>query len=136
MASGPASSRRLVRVLEVDPDLGQGLDAADLAEAVRQVVGVLESADPGPWRPRGVNDGKCLYGGLLFEGLMVRELALGSSVSAELLGAGDVLIPYDADQAVPFVPSEMGWTVVQPARIAWLDAPFAVAVRRWPTASR
>src|SRR3954451_20296023 len=132
MRNGPASDRKLVRVLEVDPDLGQGLDASELIDATRQAVGTLENAEPGPWRPRGVHEGKLLYGGLVFEGLMVRELTLGSSVSAELLGAGDVLVPYDADQGVPFVPSEMAWTVVEPMRIAWLDAPFAVAARRWP----
>src|SRR3954454_22144578 len=132
MTAGPASSRRVVRVLEVDPDLGQALDGPDLAEATRQAVGTLEASDTGAWRPRGVHDGKLLYGGLVFEGLIVRELALGASVSAELLGAGDVLVPYDADQAVPFVPSEMGWTVLEPLRVAWLDAPFAVAARRWP----
>src|SRR3954468_11481529 len=126
MTAGPASSRRVVRVLEVDPDLGQALDVPDLAEATRQAVGTLEAIGTGEWRPRGVHDGKLLYGGLLFEGLMVRELSLGASVSAELLGAGDVLGPYDADQVVPFVPSEAGWTVLEPARIAWLDAPFAV----------
>src|SRR4051812_17283059 len=132
MRNGSASDRKLVRVLEVDPDLGQGLDASELIDATRQAVGTLENAEPGPWRPHGVHEGKLLYGGLVFEGLMVRELTLGSSVSAELLGAGDVLVPYDADQVVPFVPSEMGWTVVEPVRIAWLDAPFAVAARRWP----
>lgn len=119
-------------MLEVDPDLGAGLDGGDLLAATRQAVGTLEDAEPGPWRPLGVHDGKFLFGGLIFEGLIVREVALGSSVSAELLGAGDVIVPYDADQAVPFVPSVLGWSVVEPARIAWLDAPFAVAVRRWP----
>src|SRR4051794_5411435 len=104
--SGPGSSRRLVRVLEVDPDLGETLDTADFSVAARQAVGVLEIAEPGDWLPRGINDGKVLYGGLIYEGLIVRELALGASVSAELLGAGDIVMPYDAEGAVPFVPSE------------------------------
>ena len=119
-------------MLEVDPDLGGGLDGADLVAATRQAVGTLEDVEPGSWRPLGVHDGKLLFGGLIFEGLIVRELALGSSFSAELLGAGDIVVPYDADQTVPFVPSASGWSVVEPARIVWLDAPFAVAVRRWP----
>jgi CRP/FNR family cyclic AMP-dependent transcriptional regulator len=132
MSFGPSSSRRLVRVLEADPDLGQALDGPDLTEAKRQAVGTLETAEPGPWRPLGVHDGKLLYGGLICDGLLVRELALGASVSAEMLGAGDLVVPYDADQSVPFVPSEVGWTVLEPLRVAWLDAPFAVAARRWP----
>ena len=132
MTPGPAPSRRLVRVLEVDPDLGQALGGSDLVEATRQTVGTLEVVEAGLWRPRTVHEGKVLYGGLVFEGLIVRELSLGTAVSAELLGAGDVVVPRDADQVVPFVPSEMGWRVLEPARIAWLDAPFAVAARRWP----
>src|SRR4051794_31918708 len=122
MTATVASSRKLVRVLEVDPDLGQGLAGPDLAEATRQAVGTLEVAEPGPWRPRDGREAKLLYGGVIFEGLIVRELALGSSVSAELLGAGDVLVPYHADEVVPFVPSEMGWTVVEPLQTVWLDA--------------
>src|SRR4051812_45280214 len=98
MVDGPASLRRLVRVLEVDPDLGYALDGPDLAQATRQALGMLEEVDRGEWRPRRAQDGKLLYGGLIFEGLMVRELGLGATVSAELLGSGDVLVPYDADQ--------------------------------------
>src|SRR3954463_10573044 len=114
MTATVTPSRKLVRVLDVDPDLGQGLEPADLVEATRHAVGTPEIAEPGRWHPRGVDDAKLLYGGLVYEGLMVRELALGSSVSAELLGAGDVLVPYDADEAAAFVPAEMGWTVVEP----------------------
>src|SRR3954452_19474608 len=108
MTATVASSRKLVRVLEVARDLGQVLGPAALAEATRHAVGMLEIAEPGRWRPRGFDDAKLLYGGLVYEGLMVRELALGPSVSAELLGAGDVLVPYDADEVAPFVPAEMG----------------------------
>src|SRR3954453_848264 len=68
MSSGPGSSRRLIRVLEADPDLGQALDGPDLAEATRQAVGTLETAEPGPWRPLGVHDGELLYGGLICDG--------------------------------------------------------------------
>src|SRR4051794_6079821 len=101
MSFGPATSRRLVRVLDVDPDLGQGLDAPDLDAAMRVATGELEVVEPGAWRPqRGT-----LYGGLVFEGLIVRELTLGASVSAELMGAGDVIAPWEGEEAVPFIPS-------------------------------
>jgi len=119
-------------VLEVDPDLGRRLDEAELVQATRQAVGVLEVIEPGPWQPRSIDDGKHLYGGLIFEGILVRELSLGTSVSAELLGEGDVIVPYDGDEPPPFVPAQRAWTALEPVRIAWLDAPFAVAVRRWP----
>src|SRR3954462_11625561 len=79
MTNGPASSRRLVRVLEVDPDLARALDEVDVIDATRQTIGVLETVEPGPWRPRSINEGKFLYGGVVFGGVRVRELSGGGS---------------------------------------------------------
>src|SRR5439155_24875974 len=87
---------------------------------------------PGSWRPVPVTHGKCLFGGLVLDGMLVRELAVAGAVSAELLGAGDLVLPEDADQAVPFVGARAAWTALAPTRIAWLDPPFAAALRRWP----
>jgi CRP/FNR family cyclic AMP-dependent transcriptional regulator len=123
---------RLIRILEIDPDLGLRLDDQDQVIAARQVVGELERLGVGPWQPRTLNEGKVLFGGLLLDGLVVREMRLGTTTSAELLGAGDVLLPSDADEVVPFVPAVAAWTVLAPTRVVWLDAPFAAAVRRWP----
>src|SRR4051794_301224 len=128
----PRRKARLVRVLHEDPDLGHRLDSAELEVAARQTVGILQEISPGPWQPATVAQGKCLFGGLLLDGLLVRELAVGGATTAELLGAGDLVLPQDIDQAVPFVSSQMTWTALEPTRIAWLDGPFVVAVRRWP----
>jgi CRP-like cAMP-binding protein len=133
--SAPVQKARLVRVLEHDPDLARRLSDQDAALARRQTVGVLQEVAPGPWRPATIDSGKCLFGGLVLNGLLVREVALGSAVSAELLGAGDLVLPRDADEIVPFIPAAPSWTALEPTRVAWLDAPFAVAVRRWPELS-
>jgi CRP/FNR family transcriptional regulator, cyclic AMP receptor protein len=123
---------RLVRVIEHDPDLARRLGEADAQQALRQTVGVLENVAPGAWRPAALASGKCLFGGLLLDGLLVREVTLGNAVSAELVGAGDLVLPHDADETTPFVAADPAWTALEPTRIAWLDATFAVAVRRWP----
>jgi CRP-like cAMP-binding protein len=123
---------RLVRILELDPDLALRLEDEEQAAATRQVVGTLEVVEPGPWHPRDAHAGKCLFGGLVLDGLIVRELRLDETASSELLGSGDIILPADSDDPVPFVPSEAAWTALSTTRIAWLDAPFAVAVRRWP----
>ncbi|HEY3020863.1 MAG TPA: Crp/Fnr family transcriptional regulator [Solirubrobacteraceae bacterium] len=123
---------RLVRVLNEDPDLAHRLDEHEAQAAARQTVGILEQIQPGPWRPAPVAQGKCLFGGLVLDGLLVRELTLAGSVSAELLGAGDLVLPEDADRTVPFVEMRVAWTALEPTRVAWLDAPFAAAMRRWP----
>ena len=133
MDEPPVQQRpRLVRVLDEDPDLAHRLDEHEAQVAARQTVGILESVRPGSWRPIPVAHGKCLFGGLVLDGLLVRELTIAGSVSAELLGAGDLVLPEDADQTVPFVGTQTAWTALEPTRVAWLDAPFAAALRRWP----
>ena len=132
MGDAQVQQSRLVRILHEDPDLAHRLDEAELALATRQTVGRLEIARPGPWRPLALDEGKSLFGGLVLDGLMVRELSVGGGTAAELLGAGDLVLPMDADEAVPFVAPAVEWTVLETTRIAWLDAPFAVALRRWP----
>ena len=42
------------------------------------------------------------------------------------------MLPHDADETTPFVNAEPTWTALEETRVAWLDSPFAVAVRRWP----
>jgi CRP/FNR family transcriptional regulator, cyclic AMP receptor protein len=123
---------RLVRILHEDPDLGYRLDPAEAEAAARQTVGILEDVPTGPWKPATLSQGRCLFGGLLLDGLLVRELTVGGAVTAELLGAGDLVLPNDADETVPFVSSQSAWTAMEPTRIAWLDGPFVVAIRRWP----
>src|SRR5439155_1291855 len=89
---------RLVRVLHEDPDLAHRLDDEEAEAAARQTVGILEEIQPGSWRPVPVTHGKCLFGGLVLDGMLVRELTVAGAVSAELLGAGDLVLPEDADR--------------------------------------
>jgi len=128
----PEQRPRLVRILHEDPDLARRLDADEARAAARQTVGILEEISPGPWKPATLAQGKCVFGGLVLDGLLVRELTVGGAVTAELLGAGDLVLPQDADEPVPFVGAQMTWTVLDATRVAWLDGPFVVAVRRWP----
>jgi hypothetical protein len=121
-----------VRILHEDPDLAHRIDESEAEHAARQTVGILEEVATGPWQPRTLAHGKSLYGGLVLSGLLVRELSIGGSTSAELLGEGDIVLPRDVDETVPFVEPEERWTVLEPTRIAWLDAPFGIALRRWP----
>src|SRR3954453_14283097 len=132
MGNAPVQQSRSLWVPHEDPDLAPRLDEGELALAERQTVGRLEIARPGPWRPVTLDAGKSLFGGLILDGRMVRELSVGGGTAAELLGAGDLVLPVDADEAVPFVAPAVEWTILEPTRIAWLDAPFAVALRRWP----
>src|SRR3954454_14476397 len=119
MGNAPVQQSRLVRILHEDPDLAHRLDESELALAARQTVGRLEVARPGPWRPVTLDEGKSLFGGLILDGLMVRELSVGGATAAELLGAGDLVLPRDADETVPFVAPAIEWAILETTRIAW-----------------
>src|SRR4051794_33659186 len=125
----PASM--LVRVLDHDPDLGEGLSPADRDLARRFALARAERHPAGPWRPR---TGGCLCG-LVLHGLVAREVTAAGTVSAELLGPGDVIAPVTGRQG-DFVPTSVEWFVVEPVEVAWLGARFEQALRRWPELNR
>jgi CRP/FNR family cyclic AMP-dependent transcriptional regulator len=85
---------------------------------------------PGPlqdWYPKSGQD----LGLLVIEGVLAREVSLGGKISPELIGAGDLLRPWDHSNNGT-VDHDVDWTVLQPARLAILDAHFAELTRPWP----
>jgi CRP-like cAMP-binding protein len=109
------------------------LPGDDWPEAHQAALGVLDERPPGPWdAANGLGE---RVGGVIVGGLMVRELTLGPTVSAELLAAGDVLLPV-AQAPVAFLPTECTCMVLEPLSIVWLGARFEQAACRWPELSR
>jgi len=67
---------------------------------------------------------------MVVDGLLCQEVLLGGRASAELLGPGDVVRPWqDGDHAIP---CHMRWTCLDAASVALLDDRFVAAARRWP----
>ena len=123
-----------IRLLEAQPDLGEGLSPEDEADARRHVVALLDSVDPGPWEPseRYTLD-PAFFGLLVVDGMLSRDVELGGRRCSELLGPGDLLRPWDYDEGdAASVPSESAWSVLEPARLAVLDARFARVACRYP----
>jgi CRP/FNR family cyclic AMP-dependent transcriptional regulator len=124
---------RSIALLEADPDLGRLLDGERLQEARRQLIVRQHTVEPGPWDGERLRDAGPEHIGLIvLDGVMTRELALADNVSAELLGPGDVVRPWQADSPERLVPFGVRWNVLQPARLAVLDRRFAVALARHP----
>src|SRR5436305_3061523 len=123
-----------VRLLEAQPDLAEGLSPEDEADARRHVVAVLEDVPPGAWDPRTTYAlDPAFMGLLLIEGTLSRDVELGGRRCSELLGPGDLLRPWDYDEAeASSVPSESAWTVLEPSRLAVLDGRFARVACRYP----
>jgi len=124
---------RVVRVLELDPDLGSGLPREEWPAAVQAVVGTLDEHAPGIWDP--ARDLRERLGGVIVGGLAVSHLALAETVSAELLAAGDVIVP-DTSPPVSFLPARAEHLVLEPLRIVWLGSSYERAACRWPQLSR
>jgi CRP/FNR family transcriptional regulator, cyclic AMP receptor protein len=124
---------RVIALLDADPDLGRLLDGDALEEARRELVVRQHFVSAGPWDGERLRDAGPEHVGLfMVEGLMARELALADNVSAELLGPGDVLRPWQAEGPERLVPFDVRWNVLQPARLAVLDRRFAAVLARHP----
>ena len=129
-----AASTSLVHVLAEDRRLGAQLTTDELATATQHLVAAELRLTEGPWaaeHPLGEAPGD--LGFLVVEGLLSRDVRVGRHACAELLGPGDLLRPWDADEGsgAP-VRHESAWRVLQAARLAVLDARFASVAGRFP----
>jgi CRP/FNR family cyclic AMP-dependent transcriptional regulator len=123
----------VIRVLEVDPDLGQDLEPAALAVARPRAIARAQWLEPGRWQPFAEEwDHRGHLGLLIVEGFLARSVQLGARRGAELLGPGDVLRPWVRLADYSSTPIEDGWEVLEPARLAVLDRRVAVALAAWP----
>lgn len=123
--------RPRVAVLDADPDLGQDLAPDRLAAARAVAVAPVVTLPQGPWRPPARAQGGYL-GLLVLDGLLTRAIHLLGRTSMQLLGAEDLLRPWDDDAAIGSVQRTVAWTVHEPARVAVLDRAFAERVSPWP----
>ena len=127
------SGATLVRLLEHDPDLGDGLREDEAGPARDGTVATLQQSARGTWTPAGRPPDA--FAAVLLRGLIVRETVVAGTASAELFGPGDViLIPPSGEER--FVPAEVSWFVLEDAALAWLGDHFAHAARRWPALNR
>ena len=130
----PAVPPAVVHVLAEDRRLAAQLSQEDLAGATQHLVAAEVRVPDGPWRPQhplGAAPGD--LGFLIVDGLLSRDVRVGRHGCADLLGPGDVLRPWDIEDggAAP-LRHEFAWRVLQPARLAVLDARFTALAGRFP----
>jgi CRP-like cAMP-binding protein len=126
----------VIHVLREDPALAAALDPAEFEVAAQHLVAGELRVPAGTWvpdHPLGTSPGD--LGFLVLDGLLTRETVVGRHVTAELLGPGDLLRPWDDPGEAPDAPveSHSGWRVLEPVRLAVLDARFATLSGRLPT---
>jgi CRP/FNR family cyclic AMP-dependent transcriptional regulator len=133
-APTPRLTGRLVKLLDCDPDLAQELDEEQTRRARDELLVRAERIE---WRRHGASwgprDPRGYLGFLVLEGLLLREVALPGRGSAELVGVGDLLRPWDVDGA-DFLPisCEVEWTVLSEVTLAVLDRDFMKQACLWP----
>ena len=104
-------------------------------EALRQVLRVdVVKLTPGAWHPAGVPmEPEGAAGLLVLDGFLTRCIGLSSRHSAEVLGPGDLLRPWDwSGEDSICVDTAAQWRVCEPARIALLDRRFNALAGRCP----
>ncbi len=86
----------------------------------------------GPWRGEGTELPRDGIGLLVLEGLLVRRVGVDGRFGAELLGDGDLLRPWQGEDAQPTLPRTTGWRVLEPTRMAVLDSRAAQRLADYP----
>ena len=121
----------LVRVFDEDPDLLAGLDPSTTDLLRRRALTPKLWVEPGPWMPPDPDPPRTTFGLLVVDGLMIRSIHLNGRNCPELVGAGDLLRPWEDDHGAEAL--SVTWKALERTTIAILDERFVSAVCRWPT---
>jgi hypothetical protein len=123
----------MIRLLDVDPDLGALLNEARREQAERELVVRTHRLPVGPWDVSRLAGATAEHVGLLIlDGVLSRELLVADNVSAELLGPGDLVRPWQPPSRAGLLPVDAVWLVLSPLTLAVLDRRFAGEVARYP----
>lgn len=121
-------------LLQADPDLGARMAPERFAAAEQALVARIVAVPEGHWAweqmlpaPPGV------VGFVICSGIFARRARMYESNSVELLGAGDVIMPWasEHDSAVGFETS-VDWHVLARGRLALIDNGLLLKSAPWP----
>src|SRR5436190_9132229 len=120
-------------LLDLDPDLGSALAPEEFATAREAIRVPLVRLDTGEIRGKWPEGAPQLAGFLMVEGALLREVRAARRITAELLGPGDMIRPFeeDGEEDLP-VRAEIRWRTVQAARLAAIDRRALMAASRFP----
>jgi len=123
---GRASPPRLAPLLDLDPELGAKLSAAERRQAKRALRVRTGTLDPGSWDDELSEPG--LFGLLVIDGALVRRVAAGRGRSLEVLTKGDLARPWEENSSSP----DSSFSALNESRVAILDRGTGEAIARWP----
>ena len=131
MAATPAT---VLRILEEDPELADALGDDERQLAEQRLVAEEVRLPRGPWvHEQRLGDAPADLGFLVLDGVLLRDTEIGRHAAGELLGPGDILRPWDyVEGTLTAVTTASSWRVLEPTRLAVLDAGFAALAVRFP----
>ena len=127
-----SSPRAVCHVLREDVALGEAVPFAQRQRATEECIAAAVEIPRGRWM--GLQDDLLPDGiGLLvLNGLLIRQVGVGGGFGAELLGEGDLLRPWQGEDAQPTLTHTTGWRVLEQTRVAVLDRKAAHRMARYP----
>jgi hypothetical protein len=129
--AGPGPSS--IPIVDADPDLADLLDPQDLERARREALARVQRLSPGEWDAASAREPAEHHRGfLIIDGLLSRTVDVLGRRCVELVGQGDVMRPWQWDEMGSHVRAEIGWTVLEPTRLAVLDHALVVRMVPWP----
>ncbi len=111
----------ICHVLREDPELAEALSAPQRDRAIEQCIARTLHLPRGRWSADGASSAWNGIGLMILEGLLLRRVGIDGRFGAELLGEGDLLRPWQAENPESMLTRTTGWRVLQPAQVAVLD---------------
>lgn len=127
------TERQMSSLLDLDPDLGQLLDADRMAAARHELRVAVHTLDAGPWElDETATTSPDHIGLLILDGVLAREVLVSDTVSTELLGPGDVVRPWRLHDELTLLRHAVRWNVLTRSRVGLLDRRFGTALVTYP----
>ena len=128
-----AGAAKVISILEADPDLAERLEPEQRERATREAITSELRLSPGTWDAVAALQPDIHHRGfLLADGLMSRDVEVMGRGCVELIGHADVMRPWSWDEEGSHVQAEVGWTVLEPTRLAVLDHRLVMRMSPWP----
>ncbi|HET8978005.1 MAG TPA: helix-turn-helix domain-containing protein [Solirubrobacteraceae bacterium] len=122
----------LCHILREDPDLAEAVPAVLRPRATEQCVARTVQVRTGRWSGVGEDVIGTGIGLLVLDGRLLRRVGVEGRFGAELLGEGDLLRPWQGEDASPTLARTTGWRVLEPTRLALLDDAVARRFAEYP----
>jgi CRP/FNR family transcriptional regulator, cyclic AMP receptor protein len=129
LVSSFGTSQSFCRVLREDADLAAAVPVEVRETAIAECVAPLAGLPRGNWDGHNAL-GEEGIGLLVLDGLLLRRVGIDGRFGAELIGEGDLLRPWQEDLPVTNLSS---WRVIQPVRLAVLDAQVTRCLALYPS---